>query len=1047
MRKENPTPDFVSLEKEVLKFWDDQQCFKKLMDQNIDGERFAFLDGPITANNPMGIHHAWGRTLKDMYIKYNSMQGKSCQFQNGFDAQGLWVEVEVEKEIGIKAKSDIINYGLDKFTEKCIDRVNKFSRIITEQSKRLGQWMDWENSYFTNTDLNITSIWHFLKKCNEKGWLAKSNRPMPWCPRCGTSLSEHEMSGSYSDMEHLSIYGKAHIVNTNESILFWTTTPWTLTSNVALAVNQEIEYVRVTLKDEARSIVIIGKGALNKLKGDILSVSEPFKGASLIGLEYITCFDKLECQNFPHRIVHWGDVEANEGTGVVHIAPGCGAEDFELGKKLGLPVICPINDEGIIIDGFGVLSGKSTADISEEIVEILKADGKLYKTEMYTHSYPKCWRCKTPVVFKLVDEWNITSAEIRPLMIDACKTVNWEPDFAGKRMIDWLTNMGDWNISRKRFYGLPLPFYPCKKCGHINVIGSKEELRERSNDSLESVPHLHRPYIDKIKIKCEKCAELTDRILEVGDCWLDAGIAPFSTKKYFQDKEYFKKNFPSELVIEMKEQIRLWFYSILFMSVTLEGVSPYKNVVAHSSVINEEGGKFSKTGYMIKFDDAAEEIGADPIRYLFASAPVAGDVRFGNKLTDEARRKMLGLWNVYIFFNIYASLDNPDIANYKPSFNDLHITDKWLLIRTDEFLNYAKNAYSTYRATSIVKEFESYIDDVSNWYIRINRKRFWKTIDKNDQYNAYWCLYRAIKVTLGIMSPIIPFITDYIWQNTVREIEKNSPISVHLSKFPVPLDDLVIDSAILSEAIKAREIITTGQNARNQVQIKVKQPLKTLYIYNLNGDIAKFNENYGKIIRDELNVKNIEFTNDKTKFYDPLFKVNFSVAGAVLKGEVQKLKIAVDNLTKNESIEFDKQYNNGLINIAGFVNLKPELFDKLDVTKENYIVSVNSDYVLALDLNLDEKLIEEGLVRELIRQIQILRKDSGFAVEQRIKIQIDADTEFAERAINTNADKICQDVLATKLCKLSKFDTEKSYELHHSNIVVKLKKTTSKKST
>ncbi|MDR0751873.1 MAG: isoleucine--tRNA ligase [Christensenellaceae bacterium] len=1045
MRKENPNPDFVELERKTLSFWEKEKCFKKLVSQNKDNERFAFLDGPITANNPMGIHHAWGRTLKDMYIKYNSMKGRSCQFQNGFDSQGLWVEVEVEKEIGIKAKSDIINYGLDKFTEKCIDRVKKFSKIITEQSKRLGQWMDWENSYYTNTDLNITSIWHFLKKCNEKGWISKSHRPMPWCPRCGTSLSEHEMSGSYSDMEHLSIYGKAHIVGRDESILFWTTTPWTLTSNVALAVNPDIEYVRATLKDAMNSVVIIGKNALNKLKGDILTVSQPFKGEELIGLEYITCFDKLDCQKFAHKIVPWADVDASEGTGVVHIAPGCGAEDFELGKKLDLPTICPINDEGVIVEGFGALTGKNTSEVAELIADILKSEDKLYKTELYTHSYPKCWRCKTPVVFKLVDEWYIVSKEIRPLMIEASKTVNWEPEFAGKRMVDWLTNMGDWNISRKRFYGLPLPFYPCKKCGHLNVIGSKQELKDKSNDSLEGVPHLHRPYIDAIKIKCEKCGEFTSRITEVGDCWLDAGIAPFSTKKYFEDQTYFRNNFPSELVIEMKEQIRLWFYSILFMSVTLEGVSPYKNVVAHSSVINEEGGKFSKTGYMIKFDDAAEEIGADPIRYLFASAPVAGDVRFGYKLTDEARRKMLGLWNIYIFFNIYATLDNPDIQNYTPDFDNLHITDKWLLIRTEEFLKYAESAYSSYKATGIIKEFEEYVDDVSNWYIRINRKRFWKTVDKKDQSNAYWCLYRAIKVTLGIMAPIIPFMSDYIWQNTVRVIEKNAPISVHLSKFPKLLDNIVYDKKLIDDALKAREIITLGLNARNQAQIKIKQPLRCLYLYNVLGDTSKFSENYGKIICDELNVKTIEFTEDKTKFYNPLFKVNFSVAGAVLKGEVQKLKKAVDNLTLDESIDLDKQYMMGRINLAGFVNLDRVLFEKLDSPKENFIVSNTPDYTIALDLNLDEKLIEEGLVRELIRQIQVLRKDSGFAVEQRIKIQIDAEGEFAKKAIESSNSKICQEVLATKLCVLTKFDAEKSFELHNSAIVVKLKKTNPKK--
>ena len=381
MRKENPTPDFVAYEKQILKFWQDEHCFEKLVDQNKNGPRFRFLDGPITANNPMGIHHAWGRSMKDMYIRYNAMLGKSCQYQNGFDSQGLWVEVETEKDLGIKVKSDIIRYGLDKFTDKCMARVQKFAAVITEQSKRLGQWMDWEHSYFTNTDLNITSIWHFLKKCHEKGWLVKSHRPMPWCPRCGTSLSDHEMSGSYAEMEHLSIFAKLPIVGTTDKIVLWTTTPWTLTSNVALAVNPEIEYVRVKVKSDDCTL-IVGKNALGKLKGDIVEVSEPFKGSELVGKEYKTCFEDFECQKFTHRIVAWSDVDAAEGTGVVHIAPGCGAEDFELGKSLGLETICPIDDEGVITEGFGAFSGKKTTEVVDAVVEALDKQGKLYKTEL-----------------------------------------------------------------------------------------------------------------------------------------------------------------------------------------------------------------------------------------------------------------------------------------------------------------------------------------------------------------------------------------------------------------------------------------------------------------------------------------------------------------------------------------------------------------------------------------------------------------------------------------------------------------------------------------
>lgn len=1040
MRKENPSPDFIALEKEILKFWEENKCFDKLVEKNKNGERFRFLDGPITANNPMGIHHAWGRTLKDANIKYNSMHGKSCQFQNGFDSQGLWVEVETEKEIGVHDKRGIMEYGMDKFTEKCMARVRKFSGIITEQSKRLGQWMDWEHSYFTNTDLNITSIWYFLKTCHERGILVKSHRPMPWCPRCGTSLSEHEMSGSYKDVEHTSIYAKLPIKDSDDSILVWTTTPWTLTSNVALAVNPDIDYLRVKVKSDSRNL-IVGKDALKKLKGDVVTVLDEFKGKELIGKEYTTVFPEFPVQDFVHTIVPWEDVDATEGVGVVHIAPGCGAEDFDLGKKLGLKQICPIDDNGIITEGFGELTGKSTSEVLDSVVKIMTERNTLYKTEPIVHSYPHCWRCKTQVVFKLVDEWSIATESLKPELIAAADTVRWEPDFAGKRMKDWLTNMGDWNISRKRFYGLPLPFYPCKKCGHLTVVGSKEELIELSeNHSLEGVPHLHRPYIDKIKIRCPHCGELVERVPEVGDCWLDAGITPFSTKKYFEDKEYFNKNFPSETVIEMKEQIRLWFYSLLFMSVVLTGKAPYERVVTHSSVINEDGTKFSKTGNMIRFDEAAEKMGADPVRYLFCSAPVTNDVRFGYNLTDEARRKMLSFWNVYVFFNLYASLDNPDVENHKVDYSTLTHSDKWLLARTDSFLAVADEGMKACRLSNVIKEFESFTDDVSNWYIRINRKRFWKSTDKADQMNAYWCLYRAIKVTLGVMAPIIPFLTDYIWQNTVRCLEKDAPVSVHLSDYPVALGvkDMKGFENVLDETEAAREVLTIAQRMRNEAQMKVKQPLSELIV--VADEKTENNVRHlVNVIKDELNVKDVVFAKDESAFNEHYYTVNFRAAGQKLKGEAQNLKKAVEALDAEGMANLDKAYADGNISVGKFTDLTKDMFDCHDRPKSGFIVAKENGFTLALNVILTPELIREGMVRETIRQIQVLRKDAGYAVEQRIKASIETADKDLSQAIDEYADRIKTDILATELTEIAAPDIEKTISVGQKELVIKLK--------
>ncbi len=637
--------NFIKIEHDILSFWEKNDTFNKLIEKNKGNKTFRFLDGPITANNPMGIHHAWGRSIKDIFLRYKAMNGYSCQYRNGFDTQGLWVEVEVEKELGFKDKKDIEKYGMAKFTTKCIERIEKYSKIQTAQSKRLGQWMDWDNSYYTHTDENITSIWYFLKKCHDNGWVKEDYRPMPWCPRCGTSLSEHEMTGSHKDITHTSVFAKLPVKDRNFDILVWTTTPWTLSANVALAVNAELYYAVIEI-DNIKRPLILAKTAL-KYIDENKKVLKLIKGSDLVGLEYETFFPSLQVQkNLTHKIIEWSDVYADEGSGIVHIAPGCGAEDYELGKKNRLAEICPIDENGVFSEEYDFLKGKEASKVSDIVFEELNVQDKLYKTLEYTHSYPVCWRCKTEVLFRLVKEWYIKTDEIRPKMIQASNSVIWEPAYIGKRMNDWLNNMGDWNISRKRFYGLPLPFYPCDNCGHLTVVGSKEELSKLSGKNIKDLPELHRPWIDDININCPKCNELVSRIPEVGDVWLDAGITPFSTLGYFTDKESWRQYFPVEWVIEMREQVRLWFYSMLFMSVTITGKAPYERVCAHSSVVAEDGTKFSKTGFMIKFDEAAERVSSDTIRYLFAGASFSTDVRFGYNLGDEVRRKLLRFWNV-----------------------------------------------------------------------------------------------------------------------------------------------------------------------------------------------------------------------------------------------------------------------------------------------------------------------------------------------------------------------------------------------------------------
>lgn len=1005
----NVKPNFVELEEEMLKFWEDNKCFEKLQDKNQDNEPFRFLDGPITANNPMGIHHAWGRTIKDVFLRYKAMNGYSCHYRNGFDAQGLWVEVEVEKELGFEDKKDIERYGMANFTRRCVERVQKFSGTITEQSKRLGQWMDWKNSYYTHTDENINGIWHFLKKCDEKGWIKEAYRPMPWCPRCGTSLSDHEMSGSYKDIEHTAVFFKLPLEERPWDILVWTTTPWTLSANVALAINPDNEYCVVKYKEDKP--IVVGKNSL-KLFGDKVEVLETLMGRELEGIHYETCFPTLPVQsNLEHKIVLWDMVSAEDGCGVVHIAPGCGAEDFELGESLGLVAICPIDESGIFLEGYHWLTGLKASEAGETVFSKLQEAGKLFMTHTHKHSYPVCWRCKTEVLFRLVREWYIKTDEIKPRLIEEARKVKWEPEYIGKRMEDWLTNMGDWNISRKRFYGLPLPFYPCKKCGKVTVVGSKAELRKLAGSKVDELSELHRPWIDDIKITCPECGEEVCRVTEVGDVWLDAGIVPFSTLGYFENKEKWKKYFPIEWVTEMREQVRLWFYSQLFMSVTLIDKAPYERVLAYNSVVAEDGTKFSKTGFMIKFDEAAEKIGSDAIRYLFAGANVSSDVRFGYTLGEEARRKLLSFWNIYVFFMTYATIENPAIKGFVPG-TKLDLTDKWLLARTNDFIKTASEYMENYKTAEVVKAFEVYIDDTSNWYVRSNRRRFWKQGESYDKLAAYWCLYKALKSAMQVMAPIIPFVTEYMWQNMVRTFEESAEESVHLSSWPSLFKEYE-NNLLLSETETVRKVIALALKVRNEKQIKVKQPLSVMYISTSPENEAGIRK-MAHIVKEELNVKELVFLKDFSSLNESYLLLNFKSAGAVYKEKVQELKKVLDNAGAEEMTAMVAElHKENRVTLRGLQEPIPGEFFVEKFKYRNHIsIASDSDISVALDTKLTDDLVLEGFYRELLRQCQLLRKEGGLSVDERIHLGISSSDEKMKAVIEKYKKNIGEETLA-----------------------------------
>ena len=1009
---------FVENEKEILAFWKENECFKKLKAKNEGGKKYRFIDGPITANNPMGIHHVWGRTLKDTFIKYHAMKGCDTHYRNGFDSQGLWVEVEVEKELGFKTKHDIEAYGLDKFTDKCIERVKKFSGVITEQSERLGQWMDWDNSYFTYTDENITGIWTFLKKCHEGGWIRQVYKPMPWCSRCGTSLSEHEMTGSYKEIEHEAVFFKLPIKDTNDYILVWTTTPWTLSANVALAVNPEMTYVRLHVEGEEHNYVTSENYFKQKFAGkDGVTLLDTMKGTDLAGKEYETCFPEMAEQNFAHKIVLWDEVADNEGCGVVHIAPGCGAEDFALGESIGLPKIIPVDEYGIFYDGFSFLSGLDAQECRQIVFEELKKRNKLFYTHKYKHSYPVCWRCKKEIIFRLGKEWAIAVDELRPRLIANANKVRWEPAYQGKRMLDWLENMSDWNISRKRFYGLPLPFYLCPDCGKLTVIGSKEELYERAVDKskVDAIPHLHRPWIDEVKVRCE-CGAEVERVTQVGDVWLDAGIVPFSTLKYQTDKDYWKQYFPAEHVLEMKEQIRLWFYSMLFMSTVLVDEPPYERVSTHGMVVSEDGSRFSKTGFMIRFDEAADIIGADASRYIFASSSTSNDVRFGFTLGEEARRKLLAYWNLETFFATYADIDKVKVDLSKLDASALCPIDRWLLIKTNRFIREAAKFMDDYSTREVVTYFEGFVNDISNFYIRVNRGRFWSTENNADKQNAYAVLFYAIKTITQVMAPIVPFITEYTWQNFVKRYSDETAVSVFLTDYPTVCEKLdVTDDRILSDVEKARDIISLGLKLRNEKQIKIRQPLPAIYVSENEANHSAI-DTFGGVIRSELNVGEIYELADTSALEANFLTVNFKVAGRVLKNRANDVKAYLATLSAEEQQKLSDEVKAGnalSFDTLGLSDIEPDVFTVNAVARDSVAIYKNGDDFVALDTTISEELQRAGILRDIVRQCQVFRKTAGFDVSDRIYIDFVTDSEYIKSIIEEKEATLTHDLLAT----------------------------------
>jgi isoleucyl-tRNA synthetase len=928
-----PKPDFPKMEREILESWYKSGVVDKYLHKNKKAKKtFSFMDGPITANNPMGVHHAWGRTYKDLWQRYKNMQGFANRFQNGFDCQGLWVEVEVEKELGFKTKKEIEKFGIAKFVNLCKARVEKFAKIQTEQSKRLGYFVDWDNSYFTMSDENNYMIWHFLKKCWEKGWLYKGKDSVPWCPRCGTAISQHEMlTEDYKLVTHKSIYFKLPIKNKgweNTSFLVWTTTPWTIPANVALAVDPKKDYLLV--KENNEKLVILKNRADVLFTGLKKQDYQLIKGRKLVNLTYQAPFDHLPrvkkaLIDYQHRVIASDPlilpVEENEGTGIIHLATGSGSEDYKIGKKEKLPVIDVIDEEAKYLKGMLEFSSKNAKKNPELILDFIKNKEKgryFYRSEKIKHRYPCCWRCKEELVWRAVDEWYIKMDKIDPedkkkrtlrqKMIDVAKQINWIPAFGLKREIDWLTNMDDWLISKKRYWGLALPIWECQ-CGHFEVIGSKKELKKRAVKGWQefSKHSPHRPWIDKVKIRCPKCKTMGSRILDVGNPWLDAGIVSFSTlidpktKKlsYTSDKKYFKRWFPADFITEsFPGQFKNWFYSMIAMSTVLEDKVPYKTVLGFGTLLGEDGRAMHKSwGNAIEFNEGADKIGVDVMRWMYLTHNPEKNLLFGYKVADKTRSRFhLILWNTYKFFTIFGNLHNWSRKKKTPL--KQHVLDKWILARLNFLLvkvtEYLDN-YNPYQSALLIEEF---VQDLSTWYVRRSRERV-SLINKNKKdKNACLFVLDHVLVTLSqILAPFNPFISEIVYKNLTGQE------SVHLSSWPKGQALNNEDEQILEKMRFVRQICELGHSQRKKLNIKVRQPLQSIEV-KCQG--KKLDQELIELIKAELNIKKVIFKKGKKL----KVKLNTVITPDLEnEGEAREIIRQIQNARKKSNCKLDQLVN------------------------------------------------------------------------------------------------------------------------------------------